>query len=267
MAGTPLSRDLYERMLAAYRECPGNHSRAARAVGVDRRMTTRAWKVGWPKYPWARPISDVLTEEYDTAKSRMAAVEDRAVSEARAEREAAAAAAMEARTEEEQMIRAARKDVLGTLIVAAELHPAMRLLGQLCVKAITNMAKAAEGNGGALPRKELSEAMSLIDRHARLVSKAVHAADAIVKLSRLDRGEPGYMVGVQGSSLDDDAAMLTDAEAVAELEHAADLLEELKQQGALPAELELAVGHTATAPALPPTPSVNNPPSDPGLTH
>lgn len=251
MAGTPLSRDLYDRIVAAYRECPGNHSRAARAVGVDRRMTTRAWTVGWPKYTWARPIAAVLAEEYDTAKSRAAAMEDRAVVEARAERERAAEASIEARTEEEQMIKAARKDVLSTLIIAAELVPAMRTLGQLCVGAIGDMAKRAS-SGEGLPRKELAEALGLVDRHARLVSKAVHAADAIVKLSRLDRGQPGYMVGVQpNAGLDQEAALMTDADAVAELEHAADLLEELKQQGALPAELEQAVAaNTQPVPAL-----------------
>jgi hypothetical protein len=164
---------------------------------------------------------------------------------------------MEARTEEEQMIRAARKDVLSTLVIAAELVPAMRVLSKLCVGAITNMAKAAEQDGKGLPRKELSEALSLVDRHARLVSKAVHAADAIVKLSRLDRGEPGYMVGVQPGGLDDQAAVMTDAEALAELEHAADLLEDLKGAGVLPAELEHAIGQRSDGRALLPVQEVN----------
>lgn len=246
MSGTPLNRDLYDRMVAAYRECPGNFSRAARAVGVDRRMTTRAWHNGWPRYSWARPIKDVLAEELDTARSRAAALEERAAREAQLERNQAQAAAIEAKTEEEQMIRAARKDVLSTLIIAAELVPAMRTLGKLVVASIASVAKAAEKQGGVLPKKELHEAMQLIDRHARLVSKAVHAADAIVKLSRLDRGEPGYMVGVRGN-LDEQAAMLSEADALAELEHAADLLEEMRSQKALPAELEQAASFASQA--------------------
>lgn len=258
MAGTPLSRDLYDRMVAAYRECPGNHSRAARAVGVDRRMTTRAWLKGWPRYAWARPVSAVLAEEHDTARSRLAAVEQRALAERQAERDKASVASVEARTEEEQLLRAARRDVLGVLVIAAELTPAVRVLGRLVMEAITLLARQIQAGGGELTPKQIGQFVEIVDRHARLVSKAVYAADAVLKLSRLERGEPGYLVGVRADALDEQAEKLSEAEALAELRHGRDLLEEMLREGALPAELEQVVEASAAglaqedAPALPP---------------
>ena len=242
MAGRVQSKDLYGRIVEAYREAPGNHSRAARVAGVDRRTSRDAWNKGWPRYPWAKPIKEALAEEHDSVLARAAAAERRAIEEARAEREAVSTASREAAVEEQRMVNVARKDVLAVLINAAELAPAMRMLAKLALEQIQKLAKVVSSDK-QVDFRMLQGAMDLVDKHARLVSKAAHAADAIVKLSRLERGEPGMMVGIRpgpGSTIDDEAAVLSEADALAELETAASLVEDLRASGAFP---ELSSSH------------------------
>lgn len=228
MAGTPFTRELYDRMTVAFREFPGNASATARALNVDRRMTTRGWKTGWPRYDWARPICDVIAEERAAARAQMQKLHESAADEAVAQRDADREASIRAHTEEERIMEIARKDVVGALVISAELVPAMRTLGKLVIDAV---------RGETIPP---SKALDLISRHAQLTSKAVHAADAIVKLGRLSRGQPGAIVGMQPGTPTPDET-LTYEEAVEELENAADLLALVKETGTLPPEIELAL--------------------------
>lgn len=190
MARRPVTREFYDALVIAFREAPGNAAFASRRVFCERRMAMRGWLHGWPAYPWAHPIKLLLEQEQVTAQaaSRRAVISAQAAQEA--ERDTARQEAVEARTQEAQMLRAARGDVLASLVLAADLVGAMRV----AVAAIK--AGLLPGPGGAPPEISPTAAMGLLTRHATLVQKAVGAAEAVIQLSRLERGASTVNVGL-----------------------------------------------------------------------
>jgi len=213
-------------------------------------MVTRAWRTGWPRYSWARPITQLLDEENTASLAHRQRMSDKVKTEADEQRDQARTRSVEARSEEMKMVELARKSVLGALVVSMELLPAMRTLGKLVSESIRD--GAFKGPGGELI------AMTLISKHATLMDKAAKATDAIVKLSRLDRDASTANVGLHiavgvGSlpGMGDDE--LTYERALEIVESSADILDEVRKAGALPADLTdaLATSTVVDSPASP----------------
>jgi hypothetical protein len=64
--GSPMTRDVWERILAEYRLTPGKHERVGRAAGVSTMTARRYWFEGRqsPATPWAHtPIQTILEAE------------------------------------------------------------------------------------------------------------------------------------------------------------------------------------------------------------
>jgi hypothetical protein len=232
MAGRrPLTREVYDSLLAAYRESPGSIGLAARRAGVCWQLASRAWKgPRWKDYPWAVPIREVLDDERRAALARARDLErERARAEAEladAEREKARREYVEALAQEQQMLKLARADVLSGLALAAELTPAMRQLTRVV------QAACAPQPDGSPPDIAPAAAMTLLTRHAGLMSRAVAATEAVVELSRLDRGDPTAIFAVQPTVRE-----LTYEEAIEELEAGVEMLADLKARGALPGQV------------------------------
>jgi hypothetical protein len=189
-----ITQELYDKLTIAYREAPGKHPLAARRALCRRETAKKAWDQGWP-HKGFRPISVVLQEEHMAAMAAARDAAARAANEAEAVREKARQEAIESLAQEKQMLKAARGDVLGALVLAAELIPAMRQVAKA-------VAKACEpGPDGSPPAIPPGLAMGLLTRHATLVQKAVGATEAIVQLSRLDRGAATVHVGVVAEDL------------------------------------------------------------------
>ncbi len=218
-----LTRELYDSLVEGFREAPGNGAHAARRAGTDRRMARRGWDLGWKNYPWARPIKLVLADEANLARARVADITRQAAEEADRKRDAAKEEHVKTLAEEQQILKVARGDVLGALVLAAELVPAMRHLAKRII------ADCQPQPDGSPPLITAAAAMQLMARHATLVQKAVGAAEAVVQLSRLDRGQPGTIVGVKPT-----APELTYAEALEELEAAESLLGVARKGGLAP---------------------------------
>ncbi len=87
------------------------------------------------------------------------------------------------------MLKAARGDVLAALVLAADLVGAMRVAVAAIKRDLTLDAD------GKPPTIQPILAMALLTRHATLVQKAVGAAEAVIQLSRLDRGASNLNVG------------------------------------------------------------------------
>lgn len=186
-----VTREFYDSLVIAYRDAPGNASYASRRALCDRRMAKRGWDLGWPQYPWAKPISLVLKEESEAAQAQVRAAHVRAQEDADAQRDLARQESIEARKQEQQMLKAARSDVLAALVLAAELVPSMREIKHIIAEQL-----APDPVTGKRPRIPLQLAMGLLTRHATLVQKAVGAAEAVIQLSRLERGASTVNVGV-----------------------------------------------------------------------
>lgn len=183
------TREFYEKLLIAFRDCPGNATLAARRALCDRRMAKRAWVKGWPDRG-LMPIKDALEEERLAAMAHARDAAQRAREAQDAERQKAKEEAIEAASQERQMLRVARGDVLGALVLAASLVPAMQQAAKAIAKALEQQA---DGSPLEITPKD---AMGLLTRHAQLIQRAVGAAEAVIQLSRLDRGATTANVGI-----------------------------------------------------------------------
>lgn len=227
------SRPLYDELVAAFRETPGRYAAVARACNVSAKLARHAWLKGWldSGVPWAIPVKDVVGDEATRARVRAAELAQAERARQDEERRKAAQESVEALAEERRLVRTARADVLGALVVGAELLSAMRFLAQEVSRAI--MAGELKGN----PKL----ALSLMKQHSEMIAKAVAAADTVVALSRLDRGASTANVAIAVSGVPE--REMTWQEAVEELEDGEELLEAVRRRagsplGALPPAAE-----------------------------
>lgn len=191
----PYTREFYDSLVQGFREAPGNATHAARRALCERRAAKHAWDKGWPAYPWAQPIKKVLESEAIAAKAEVRKAEIARGEQAEADRALAAQEAIEARKQEQQMLKAARADVVAALVLAAELVQPMKQVALAVAEACKSPGVGS--NGKPLPPALAPAlAMSLLTRHATLIQKAVGAAEAVIQLSRLDRGASTVNVGL-----------------------------------------------------------------------
>jgi hypothetical protein len=214
------TRETYDRVLAAYRTAPGNHSRAAAFALVDRRACKRLWEAGWPRLPWARPISVVLQEEGDAARARAREESRRQRETEDAEREKARRAHIEAVEEESRIMAAVRKDLHAAALITAKLMPAMDAL----VGVVRSAVFDAQGQVLATPAVTPIQAMKILAAYVNVTHKLAFAESEVVKLGRLDRGQSTLNV----AKVDD----MDDETALEELSVAADIHDRLARERA-----------------------------------
>lgn len=224
---TVITREFYEKLLIAFRECPSNASFAARRASCDRRTANRAWVKGWPDRGF-EPIEKALENE----KRELAGAGKRAQiaqqEAAEAAREKVRQEALQARDQEQQILKVARGDVLAALVLAADLVHAMRA----AVGAIKRDLEAKPD--GSPPDIKPIAAMQLLARHSQLVQRAVGAAEAVIQLSRLDRGQTTANIGIGVTDED-----LTPEQIDEELEAIADVLKATRTPLALPGGVQI----------------------------
>lgn len=229
-----LTQDFYEKALALYRETPGACAEVARRLPCSRQLAKRLWAgPPYPVYPWARPISLVIEDERRAARARQLDLARQAQEADAAEREKARMSHIDSLAQEAQMMKVARGDTLAALALAAELTPAMRQLARVIVEA------AKPKPDGAPPDISAVQAMALLSRHTQLIQRAVGAAETLVQLGRLERGQSTANVGVGGFSSE-----LSFEEALEELTAVEATIQAMKGKGGRPAAL-LAEGEDA----------------------
>jgi hypothetical protein len=140
-----------------------------------------------------------------------------------AERDGKRRAFIEGKSQEEQVLKVARNDVLSALVIAAELVPAMRALSKV-------IQAAAQPPDGSPPTISAKDAMGLMVRHSLMMQRAVAASAQVLDLSRLDRGEPTSIIGIGP------APTLSYEDALVELEEASELLTVVRARGSIRTE-------------------------------
>lgn len=162
---------------------------AARLVPCARPTAKKAWLTGWPNFGFL-PVKTVFEQEQI---SRANEARDRATNALRLQQDAADAQreklrqeAAEGRLQEMQILKVARADVLAALILSNDLIGAMRI----AVDAIKRELNEKSASITA------AQAMHLLTRHTQMVQRAIGAAEAVVQLSRLDRGATTANIGV-----------------------------------------------------------------------
>lgn len=210
----PITPELYERMLKAFREEPGNASYAARFAGCERRMTKRAWEKGWPQHGWAKPIRHVLEEERFTAVAEAARRRREEATKVEENRTLAKEEGIGRQRDLVQLARGVRGD-LGLATVSL----------QHVGRALAGMFQNRPLNVAALADLPPAQQIRLLLDYSRAVGYAVSAYEALDRIARLDEGKPTELIAAEVS--------ITQEEAVREIEEAHSLLTLLKEEGCL----------------------------------
>ena len=186
MARRVITQHLYDSLMTAYREKPGNHSNAAKVAGCERRMARRAFENGWPRMPWAVPIKQVL--EREKVEARAARQQDRTAEfELMAQAQKAAQQdAVEARAQEGRLVKMARG---ASMVLLQQCLRAMKVTGPL-----VDQLEAEVRSGEHLDVAGITKTM---DRIAHMTSQAVALSKEAMRMERLHMGEPEQIVGMQ----------------------------------------------------------------------
>ena len=176
-----------QRLIAAAEEKAAADTVAERERALDDADATR------------RRIAEQAVRERDEATRARATKE--AAEEA--EREKARQQALEARTQEAQMVRLARGAAIGTLGGTMRLMPALAKLADQLRAAV---------EAGAIP---VDKAANTINQISRTVKDATVAAQVVIELERLHVGAPQAIIGVvqHEISVDEAASAVQEAEA------------------------------------------------------
>ena len=205
MSRRKITQDLYDALLTAYRERPNNHSNAARVAGCDRRMARRAWCEGGPSAPWAVPIRQAIELEQVEARSVRASSRTAEFLAAEEIRERARRDAIEARGEEGQLVRLARRATLDLMAQTVQTIEAAR--------AVTNRLHDSILEG-ATDSLSPGQCLALMDKLSKTAASAVSTGQAVMRMERLHMGEPEAIVSVDmgGVSTQDLGAELREIE-------------------------------------------------------
>lgn len=225
MANRLITQEMYDILLQAFREQPANASHAARMADCDPRMARRGWHKGWDYVTWAKPIKDVILDERRQARAKAWQAEQDLRVKAHDVRLKAQQDAVDVMASESQMLKLGRQSVTSALAVTGVLWPAVRKLAE-------EMKQRVEaGTEKISPR----EALAFFRTYTWIVNMGVSAAGTLVDAERRKNGEPTEIIEFrdgEGMSLE---------EAVEELSHVQELIEQARQRGLVPATSE-AVG-------------------------
>jgi len=189
------------KLLAAFRDDPGNYSAAARLACVQRRTARRAYEIGYPDRPWGLvPIKDLLAKEAELARSRLQLEadqdeldEDIAELDAERDREASRQHAVKTKEQEGQLIASARAGAILGLVAAVKVAPS---LGKVMARIGTELEAVAE-NGLVLSSKEIHGLTAIMRRYSTTLRELALAGQTAMEMERLYLGEPSQIIGVK----------------------------------------------------------------------
>ena len=184
-----ITRELYDAMVTAYRQYPGNYSHAGRTVHCTREMSKRGWLLGWPNIaPWARPIQEVLADEQVAARSKLVEDQEKAWLEADDARRKAREDALSTRANLGQIL----KGVAG--VTGAGIGAMMKLSPSI-MSICESLAKdAAAGHLDALDPMVRMRYVERFERSVAMLNRSVRELQATI---RLHFGEPTEIVAMQ----------------------------------------------------------------------
>jgi len=179
-----INQSVYDALVIAFRDQPGNASRAGRQAGIDRRTAGLAWERGWPNRGWL-PIKLVLADEKSTQVKKAKELQDIEREEREAERERRRKNADERDKQEEDMVKLARSTTLGVIMSLAHQRNAMVKLAEVAALGIQELTK----EWAADPSKAKPERfLDLASKYARAVKAVDEGARLAIVAERLRTG-------------------------------------------------------------------------------
>jgi len=201
VARTAYTKELYDKLVRAFREAPGNFSHASRISGSGRAACKVVWEHGWPKRSWAPPIRDYLAKEKEMIRAeRQKQLEiDQANEEL--SREKATKDAINAQAQEAAGSAAARANALALANV----------IGRITIACIPLSERVATMLKDADFKITPQSALKLFSSVAYTVRQGNEALRLALELERLRVGEPTNVLKLVAEDLtiDDVASQLT----------------------------------------------------------
>ena len=183
-----LSRELYEKMIAYYRERPADVRGCAAHAGVHEKTARRAWNgKAWTLYrgDW-RPAVEVFAAE-EAAKREVERVkEERDRLSLARDAEKARKLEEDATRFEERGLEIARANILVANAALAKLSKGVVDLSERTSKLLAT-GKDANGNPISIP---VEDALRVIQRFTASVRGLTEATETLVQIGRLQRGKP-----------------------------------------------------------------------------
>lgn len=220
MANRQLTHEIYNALVAAYREKPEDHRNAAESAGVNWRTARRGWEQGWtPRLEWAPPIRDVIRGEQAAVRARLA---DEKAQHVKGEVKAAVTTpaalqpkaredAIDARLLEARLVRNARGNAIALLEIIGE-----------TMKGVVQVVPAMKQ---AIAVMDPLRAVVVLQRLGALMRDATECGYRALQLERLQVGAPTEIIGVASVGMED---------AERETRRTLALLEEAKKLGVIP---------------------------------
>lgn len=222
--------ELYAKIVQAFRDVGVgqgegvNFGKVALWCGVDARTVRRTWERGFaremkgkqtPKaYPWAPPIRDVFEREQQLAREESAAYKRQQQAKLDRAREEAEREVAEALREETELRTRGRKLVLAAVGILAKSAKM-----QMDLDARVERILAAKDDADF--EKVLKLVLTVRRDFGLQASRLVKAAEAMVKLGRLERGQTTENIGFGAEDM-------TEEEMRAELATAAELARQVE---------------------------------------
>lgn len=180
------SQETYAKLVAAYREKPGNANHAGKAAGTSRGFALKAWKEGFPKHgAWATPIKDRIQQEEVGARAQMQRLAPQiAALEVDAHKDAIASRVIEA-----SMVRDGRT-LSGRIL--QQLHAYAEV-----IDALIRVGREQTTKIGNDPKMKLIEITEILQRFAESGKSALAMVKTCFELERKLLGEPDVVVGVE----------------------------------------------------------------------
>ena len=194
MERSRIDHEFYDKLLAAFRNDPGNISRASLVADCDRRTARKGWNDGWPKQGFG-PMHEIVAVEQAEIRARLQEqqAKDRVEEETRLNTEEAQMVkrrdlgakedALVSRTEEARTVRAARHNAMGLLASVQRLMSGAHAL-----------AERVERDLKTVDMKP-AQAISLFQSIASTARQANETARLAISMERTLLGEPDKIVG------------------------------------------------------------------------
>ena len=188
----PITKDVYDKLIAFYREHPGQTEKAANACGCSYNAAKRMWDgPAKPLAPWAVPAQTLFAQE--AADVQRVAAEDAARARAAADEaeERRLAKEREAKQWDENIMRLARNDVMRGLGSAAKLVDGMDKLAE---RVGEQLRRGVDSKGQPLDVSPL-ESLQILQRFSQSVRSLADAASSLVAIERVRAGLPSQVIG------------------------------------------------------------------------
>jgi hypothetical protein len=210
MARQKITPPIYQAALDFYRLQPGSCEACAAALGISLQMATRIWRGTPPHYaPWmkcAKEALDLKQIEANRIDEELRVAEQQRLADMQAKREALIAEANEI---EDNILRGARQDVAGGLVILSNVVPGLlKLMADVNVQ----LERGTDAKGQPI-QLDAFDVMKLVRQFSMSTRALVEAGTDLVQLSRLQNNEPTQIFGHQlaGITLDDAEREITAA--------------------------------------------------------